>query len=124
MLDENIPFAILDITYEDEKGETLVDPAHLIEGENQVKTIYAKVNVTNIGEVEGKKTVQVYVTAPWEKGAHNIEKPYVKLVGFEKTGLLKPGKSEIVTVDVRIGDLLSFDYNDANENASFSRFFT
>ena len=103
--------------FEDEEGKVPVNPLHLVEGENQVKVIYAKVNVKNIGAMEGKKTVQIYVTAPWEKGAHNIEKPYVKLVGFEKTELLKPGKSEVVTVAIDVQDIASFDANDVNDDS-------
>jgi len=84
------------------------------EGANQVKKLYARVEVTNIGEVAGKKTVQVYATTPYITG--EIEKPFVKLVGFAKTNILKPGKSEVVTVEIDIQDIASFDDVDKNNN--------
>ena len=92
--------------------QTAIEAATKLDDKVQVK-----VKVTNTGSVAGKEVVQIYNHAPYTVGG--IEKAEVNLVGFGKTGLLKPGKSEIVTVDVRIGDLLSFDYNDKNAN-SFS----
>ena len=41
------------------------------EGANQVKKLYAQVEVKNIGKVEGKKTVQVYATAPYTRQSKN-----------------------------------------------------
>ena len=76
--------------------------------------IQVKVKVTNTGEVAGKEVAQLYNHAPYISG--EIEKAEVNLVGFGKTKLLKPGKSEVLSIDVRVGDLLSFDYNDANNN--------
>ena len=87
----------------------------LAEGANQVKKLYARVEVTNEGKVAGKKTVQVYATAPYN-ATSNIEKPFVKLVGFKKTGILQPGKSEVVTVEIDVQDIASFDANDINGN--------
>ena len=63
----------------------------------------------------GKKSVQIYVTAPYS-ATSNIEKPFVKLVGFKKTKLLKPNQSEIVTVEIDVQDIASFDANDINTN--------
>ncbi len=80
----------------------------------EVKKLYLPVTVENIGSVEGKKTVQIYVTAPYKKG--EIEKSFVKLVGFEKTNVLKPGQKETVVVEIDVQDVASFDYNDANKN--------
>ena len=77
-------------------------------------SVPVKVKVTNIGTVAGKEIVQLYNHAPYTAGG--IEKAEVSLAGFAKTDLLKPGKSQVVTVDVRVGDLASFDYNDANNN--------
>lgn len=77
-------------------------------------SIPVKVRVTNNGSVAGKEVVQLYNHAPYTNGG--IEKAEVSLAGFAKTKLLKPGRSEVVTVNVRVGDLAAFDYNDANEN--------
>ncbi|MBP5255259.1 MAG: glycoside hydrolase family 3 C-terminal domain-containing protein [Lachnospiraceae bacterium] len=83
-------------------------------GEAQVKKLYIPVKVTNTGDVAGKKSVQIYVTAPYYTG--EIEKSFVKLVGFGKTRILKPGRSETVIVEIDVQDVASFDYNDANGN--------
>lgn len=94
--------------YLDKAGKTLLTSGNVFaEGENQVKKIYAQVEVQNTGLVDGKKTVQLYETAPYTAG--QIEKAYVKLVGFAKTGILKPGERQTVTIEVDVQDLASFD---------------
>ena len=72
------------------------------------------VRVTNTGSVAGKDAIQLYLTAPYTPGG--IEKSYVSLVAFGKTGLIKPGKSEVVTLTLNVQDLASFDWNDANKD--------
>ncbi|MGN0805965.1 MAG: glycoside hydrolase family 3 C-terminal domain-containing protein [Candidatus Coproplasma sp.] len=74
--------------------------------------IDVKVEVTNTGTVAGKEVVQIYSHAPYYE--NGIEKSEVVLVGFAKTGLIASGESQTVTVSVRVGDLASFDWNDAN----------
>ena len=76
--------------------------------------VQVKVKVTNTGNVAGKEVAQLYVHAPYTKGG--IEKAEVALVSFAKTDILQPGESQELTLDVRLGDIASFDYNDANEN--------
>lgn len=76
--------------------------------------ITLKVKVTNTGDHAGKDVVEIYGHSPYIDGG--VEKSEVTLVGFEKTQVLRPGQSEIVTIEVNIQDLASFDYNDANEN--------
>ncbi len=78
------------------------------------KTIDITVTVKNTGSVAGKEVVQIYNSAPYEKDG--IEKAAVNLVAFQKTGLIKPGQSETLTLTVNIQDLASYDYDDANEN--------
>lgn len=73
-----------------------------------------KVKVTNTGKVAGKDVVEVYAHAPYTDG--EVEKGDVVLVSFEKTALLQPGQSQVVTLSVNIQDFASFDYNDANSN--------
>lgn len=75
------------------------------------------VKVTNTGDVAGKDVVQLYFTAPYITG--EIEKAHVVLAGFEKTGLIQPGKSEIVKLTLHVQDMASYDYNDANGNGHF-----
>ncbi|MDY0074920.1 MAG: glycoside hydrolase family 3 C-terminal domain-containing protein [Acholeplasmataceae bacterium] len=73
-----------------------------------------EVKVTNIGDKAGKEAVQLYVTVPYTPGG--IEKSYVSLIAFGKTGLIEPGKSETITLTFNVRDLASFDWNDANED--------
>lgn len=64
-----------------------------------------RVKVTNTGDHAGRQVVQIYCSQP----LGNIEKPHQILVGFGKTGKLKPGESEEVVVKVPIMPLCSFD---------------
>ena len=82
--------------------------ASSVEGdEADVKTATATVTVTNTGNVAGKETVQLYVTAPYTKGG--VEKSFVKLVGFAKTDLLQPKASQTVEITFNIQDMASYD---------------
>ncbi len=63
------------------------------------------VKVTNTGNYKGKEIVQLYVAAP--KG--RLDKPAKELKAFAKTGELKPGQSEILTMTVSVADLASFN---------------
>ncbi|MBO7365010.1 MAG: fibronectin type III-like domain-contianing protein [Lachnospiraceae bacterium] len=84
--------------------------ASSVDKEADVKTAAIKVKVTNTSSYFGGKTaVQIYVSAPYISGG--VEKPYVKLVGFEKTRFLNPGQSQTVTVEVQMQDIASFDYD-------------
>ena len=83
---------------------------------NADKDVYeVTVTVTNTGDMAGKRTVQVYAQTPYgeyEK-TNKVEKPAVTFVGFEKTGLLAPGASETVTIEVERYLLASYDYTNA-----------
>lgn len=75
------------------------------------ETMTVSVSVTNTGTAAGKDVVQVYAQTPYgdyEK-ENNIEKSAVQLVGFAKTGLLEPGASETLTVQINEEDLISYD---------------
>ena len=65
----------------------------------------AKIKVTNVGAAEGHEAVQVFV------GAENraSENPLRELKAFGKTKLLKPGESEILTMNFTDYDLAHFD---------------
>ena len=84
----------------------------------EVETVYIPVTVTNTGDVAGKKTVQVYVSAPYYDSSV-VEKASVSLVGFAKTDLLKPGQSQTVTVAVNVQDMASwYSYYDQSDSTT------
>lgn len=63
------------------------------------------VQITNTGkEYTGKEVVQVYVTLP----QMGLTKEYKRLVGFAKTGDMKPGETQKVTIAVEQKELASF----------------
>ena len=74
-------------------------------------TYTVTVKVTNTGDVAGKETVQIYVSSPYTQYdvENRVEKASVSLVGFEKTGVLQPGASEVLTISVDGDDVASFD---------------
>ncbi len=80
-------------------------------GEGQETVYTLSVKVTNTGDAAGKKTVQIYAQKPYTEydKQNQIEKPAVELVGYGKTQILEPGKSETVTVAVPEYYLTSFD---------------
>lgn len=67
--------------------------------------VVVSVTVKNTGSTEGKQVAQIYVAAP--KG--RLEKPARELKAFAKTGLLKPGQSETLTMNILMRDIASFD---------------
>ena len=69
--------------------------------------ISVQVNVTNTGDVAGKEVVQVYYNPPYTNGG--IEKATANLVGFDKTEVLAPGASELITVTFNVEDMASYD---------------
>lgn len=70
------------------------------------------VKVTNTGDYAGKETVQIYAQSPYTDydKQNSIEKASVALVGFGKTNVLEPGKSETLSIIVDKADLASYDY--------------
>lgn len=74
------------------------------------------VKVTNNGDVAGKQIVQLYMEAPYSTdencgiSGRGLEKSAKVLMGFAKTGIIEPGKSETVTVTFDTDDLASYDY--------------
>ncbi len=74
-------------------------------------TYTIKVKVTNVGDVAGKEVVQIYVSSPYTEYdiQNKVEKASVSLVGFEKTDILQPGASEVLTIKVDGDDVASYD---------------
>lgn len=73
------------------------------------ENITVSVDVTNIGEREGKEVAQVYISAPSGK----LEKPFIELKAFAKTKLLKPGETQTLKMKFKVSDMASFDHTDA-----------
>lgn len=67
--------------------------------------ILVSVDVTNIGSYPGKEVVQAYFEAP----AGRISKPARVLCAFGKTGELKPGETQTLSLSFRIDDMASYD---------------
>ena len=73
----------------------------------ETETVTWQVKVTNTGDRAGKDVVQAYFTAPYTIGG--IEKSAVELAAYDKTGLLQPGDSEVLTISFPVRDLSSYD---------------
>lgn len=67
--------------------------------------ITVEVEVKNTGAFAGKEVVQLYVSAPEGR----LEKPYQELKAFAKTSRLKPGETELLSLQFATEDLSSFD---------------
>lgn len=78
-------------------------------------SIKVTAKVTNAGQIQdGLETLQLYVQAPQGK----LGKPLRSLCGFAKTGLLKPGMSQELSICVDMADLASYDDGGATGNPS------
>ncbi len=76
------------------------------------QTYTISVKVTNTGDTyAGKETVQIYVSSPYTQYDidNKVEKAAVQLVGFEKTDILEPGASEVLTIEVDGDYVASYD---------------
>ena len=70
------------------------------------------VKVTNDGDTySGKETVQIYLSSPYTDydKQFKIEKAAVQLIGFGKTGVIAPGASETITIQVDERDMAAYD---------------
>ena len=66
----------------------------------------AFVTVTNTGDYPGKSVVELFVQTPY---TGSVEKSAIQLVGFAKTGVLEPGASESVAIDIDPALFASYD---------------
>lgn len=81
------------------------------EYDRETDTYTVRVEVTNTGDVAGKDVVQVYGQQPYTEfdRENGIEKASVQLVGFGKTDILDPDRSEVVEVTVDRKELAAYD---------------
>ena len=77
--------------------------------EASVKTakdgITASIKVTNCGATASKDVVELYISAP----AGGLDKPVRELKAYAKTKELAPGESQVITMNVSLYDLASFN---------------
>lgn len=78
------------------------------------------VKVTNTGDMAGKSIVQVYGQAPYTKGG--LEKSAVQLLNFDKTKELQPGESQVVSVEVDLQYIASYDNSFDNGDGTFGTY--
>ena len=72
--------------------------------------IIVETETTNTGNTySGKEVVQLYATCP----AGKLEKEYRRLAAFGKTGLLAPGQSEKMTLEIALDRLTSYSESEA-----------
>lgn len=71
--------------------------------------IQIDVKVTNAGTVDGKDVVQLYFSPPYIPGG--IEKSFIELGAYDKTNLLHPGESQVLTLSYDTRDMASYDMN-------------
>ena len=69
------------------------------------------VKVTNTGSVAGKESAQIFLQKPYtaydkEKG---VEAAAVELIAYDKTEILEPGASEVLTMSVDRRDFAKYD---------------
>ena len=79
---------------------SVVGPRPVTEEEIEIK-----VEVTNLGQREGKEVVQIYYSAPQGK----LGKPALELGAFQKTRLLAPGETQTMRLSVPVSYMASFD---------------
>ena len=69
------------------------------------------IKVTNIGAVAGKESVQIFLQKPYTEydKATGVETAAAELVAYDKTEILEPGASEVLTMSVERRDFAKYD---------------
>lgn len=82
------------------------------------KELYFKINVKNIGNLQGKDVIQLYFNPPFtsEDINLNVEKAAKNLIYFSKSTLLEPNEEEMIEINIKKEDLASYYYNFYNED--------
>ncbi|WP_043733096.1 glycoside hydrolase family 3 C-terminal domain-containing protein [Kutzneria sp. 744] len=70
-------------------------------------TVKVSLTVTNTGKTAGSTVAQLYAATPFT--VPGVELPKERLAGFAKTSVLAPGKSQRLTLSVKIADLALWD---------------
>ena len=74
-------------------------------------TMRVSVTVKNTGSKAGKVPVQIYVQTPYTDydREHHVEKAAIQLLAYGKTGVIEPGKSETVKLELKRYLMASYD---------------
>lgn len=85
-----------------------------------------RVTVKNTGGLASKDVVEIYMQSPYTDydKTNNVEKSAVELVGFEKTDVIEPNKSETLTVSVKKSEMASYDYKKLKHTLSIVELIT
>ena len=91
-----------------------IDQSNVVFNINAAKhSITAKIPVIveNTGKTAAKTSVQIYGQSPYTQYDINngVEKSAIQLLAFEKSPIIEAGKKTVVTVDVDLQDLASYD---------------
>ena len=71
--------------------------------------ITVSARVSNVGACAGKEVLQLYFAPPALSDGARLDNPAKSLCDFEKTKLLAPGESEVLTLSVSVEDMASYD---------------
>ena len=80
--------------------------------EKDSKTYTVTLDVKNVGKVDGKEAVQIYLQKPYtQKDIENgVEKASAELIGYDKV-FVEAGKTESVSIDVKKKYFAAYDAN-------------
>lgn len=87
----------------------------VVSAKEQDGMIAVKINITNIGCMEGREVLQIYAAPP--QGV--LGKPAKNLAAFLKTRLLKVGESQLLKLEFSIDSLASYDDLGKIQKASY-----
>ena len=78
---------------------------------NGEKCYNITVTVSNVGDMAGKETVQIYLQSPYTEydKKYGVEKAAVQLIGFGKTEIIAAGESQTITIQVDERDMAAYD---------------
>ena len=103
---ETIPGAAERVNYPFGYGLSYTEFTWSVDGAEQTDDeIQIRVSVRNTGTFAGKEVIQVYLQAPQGK----LGKAARSLVGFQKTKLLEPGQSQLLTIRFDVASMASYD---------------
>jgi hypothetical protein len=74
-------------------------------------SVTATFDVTNTGSTPGAAVAQLYVATPFT--VPGVQLPIKRLEGFQKTGVLQPGETQSVSLNVGVPDLAFWDQQGA-----------